>query len=55
MTFFEEGAAELGAELAKVMAALEAANVPGGAGVAVHHLGSWEKLVSMAAGKEVKQ
>lgn len=55
VTFFEEGAAELDAELAKVMAALEAANVHGGAGVAVHHLGSWEKLVSMAGGKEVKQ
>lgn len=45
VTFFEEGAAKMDAELAKVSAALEAANVPSGAGIAIHHLGSWEKLV----------
>ena len=48
VTFFEEGAAKMDAELAKVAAALDAAKVPSGAGIAVHHLGSWEKL----AGKE---
>lgn len=45
VTFFEEGAAKMDAELAKVTEALEAAKVPSGAGIAVHHLGSWEKLV----------
>lgn len=45
VTFFEEGAKKMDAELAKVAAALEAANVPAGAGIAIHHFGSWEKLV----------
>ena len=45
VTFFEEGAAKMDAELAKVTEALEAAKVPSGAGIAIHHLGSWEKLV----------
>ena len=45
VTYFEEGAMKMDAELAKVVAALEAANVPAGAGIAIHHLGSWEKLV----------
>ena len=45
VTFFEEGAAKMDAELAKVAAALDAAKVPSGAGIAVHHLRSWEKLV----------
>ena len=51
VTFFEEGAAKMDAELAKVTAALEAAKVPAGAGIAIHHLGSWEKLVGKGAGK----
>ncbi len=46
VSFFEEGAAAVDAELAKVTKSLEAARIPGGAGVAIHHLGSWEKLVS---------
>ena len=45
VTFFEEGAAKMDAELAKVAEALDAAKVPAGAGIAIHHLGSWEKLV----------
>ena len=48
VTFFEEGASYMDAELAKVMQALESVNVPAGTGIAVHHFGSWEKL----AGKE---
>ena len=51
VTFFEEGAAKMDAELAKVTAALEAAKVPAGAGIAIHHLGSWEKLVGKGTGK----
>ena len=51
VTFFEEGAEKMDAELAKVAAALEAAKVPGGAGIAIHHLGSWEKLVGKGNGK----
>ncbi len=51
VTFFEEGAAKMDAELAKVTAALEAAKVPSGAGIAIHHLGSWEKLVGKGTGK----
>ena len=51
VTFFEEGAAKMDAELAKVTASLEAAKVPAGAGIAIHHLGSWEKLVGKGAGK----
>ena len=39
------------AELAKVAKALEEAQIPGGAGIAVHHLGGWEKL---AADKTLK-
>lgn len=45
VTYFEEGAEKMDAELAKVTKALEDAKLPGGAGVAIHHLGSWEKLV----------
>ena len=45
VTFFEEGAGKMDAELAKVSKALDAAKVPAGAGIAVHHLGGWEKLV----------
>lgn len=51
VTFFEEGAKAMEAELAKVVSALESANVPAGAGIAVHYLGSWEKLVE----KEIKK
>ena len=45
VTFFEEGAKKMDVELAKVAEALDAAKVPAGAGIAIHHLGSWEKLV----------
>jgi hypothetical protein len=45
VTFFEEGAKKMDAELAKVSEALDAAKVPAGAGIAIHHLGSWEKLI----------
>ncbi len=45
VTYFEEGAKKMDAELAKVTAVLDAAKVPSGAGIAIHHLGSWEKLV----------
>lgn len=45
VTYFEEGAAKMDAELAKVSAALDAEKMPTGAGIAIHHLGSWEKLV----------
>ncbi|MBQ3747647.1 MAG: hypothetical protein II863_09605 [Kiritimatiellae bacterium] len=48
VTFFEEGARKMDAELARVSNALDSAKVPAGAGIAIHHLGSWEKL----AGKE---
>ena len=44
VTFFEEGAQAMEAELAKVVSRLESADVPAGAGIAVHHLGSWEKI-----------
>ncbi len=44
VTYYEEGADKMDAELAKVCGALESANVPGGTGIAIHHLGSWEKL-----------
>jgi hypothetical protein len=44
VTYFEEGAAKMNAELAKVTAALDAAKVPAGAGIAIHHLAGWEKL-----------
>ena len=46
VTYFEEGAAKMNAELAKVTAALDAAKVPAGAGIAIHHLAGWENLVS---------
>lgn len=46
VTYFEEGAAKMDAELAKVAAALDAAKVPAGAGIAIHHLAGWENLVS---------
>ena len=52
VTYFEEGADRMESELAKVVKALVAANVPGGVGIAIHHLGSWEKLVAIGA-KEV--
>lgn len=45
VTYFEEGAAKMDAEIAKVSAALDAEKVPAGAGIAIHHLGGWEKLV----------
>lgn len=45
VTFFEEGSKVMDCELAKVVKALDAAKVPAGAGIAIHHLGSWEKLV----------
>ena len=45
VTYFEEGAAKMDAELAKVAETLDAAKVPAGAGVAIHHFGSWEKLI----------
>ena len=51
VTFFEEGAAKMDAELAKVSAALDAEKVPAGAGIAIHHLGGWEKLVEKENGK----
>ena len=51
MTYFEEGAAKMDAELAKVSAALDAEKVPAGAGIAIHHLGGWEKLVEKEKGK----
>jgi hypothetical protein len=44
VTFFEEGASVMDAELAKVISALGSAEIPAGAGIAVHHLGSWEKI-----------
>ena len=51
VTYFEEGAAKMDAELAKVSAALDAEKVPAGAGIAIHHLGGWEKLVEKEKGK----
>lgn len=45
VTFYEEGAKVMGRELAAVMKKLTAEKIPAGCGVAVHHLGSWEKLV----------
>ena len=45
VTYFEEGARKMDAELAKVAESLDAAKVPAGAGIAIHHLGSWEKLI----------
>lgn len=51
VTYFEEGAAKMDAELAKVSAALDAEKVPAGAGIAIHHLGGWEKLVEKENGK----
>lgn len=51
VTYFEEGAAKMDAELAKVLAALDAEKVPAGAGIAIHHLGGWEKLVEKENGK----
>ena len=51
VTYFEEGAAKMDAELAKVSAALDAAKAPAGAGIAIHHLGGWEKLVGKENGK----
>lgn len=51
VTYFEEGSAKMDAELAKVSAALDTAKVPAGAGIAVHHLGSWEKLVGKESAK----
>ncbi len=44
VTYFEEGADKMDAELEKVRAALKSANIPAGTGIAIHHLGSWEKL-----------
>ena len=32
-------------ELTKVVSTLQKANIPLGAGIAIHHLGSWEKLI----------
>ena len=51
VTYFEEGAKKMDAELAKVTAALDAEKVPAGAGIAIHHLGGWEKLVEKEKGK----
>ena len=51
VTYFEEGAAKMDAELAKVSAALDAEKVPAGDGIAIHHLGGWEKLVEKEKGK----
>ena len=48
VTFFEEGPKVMGSELAAVMKKLVASEIPAGCGVAVHHLGSWEKLVERA-------
>lgn len=45
VTFFEEGASVMDVELAKVVSTLQKANIPLGAGIAIHHLGSWEKLI----------
>ena len=45
VTYFEEGAAKMDSELAKVIEALDAAKVPAGAGIAIHHIGSWERLI----------
>jgi hypothetical protein len=45
VTFFEEGASAMDVELAKVVSTLQKANIPLGAGIAIHHLGSWEKLI----------
>ncbi len=44
VTFFEEGAQAMDVELAKVASQLESKSIPAGAGIAVHHLGSWEKI-----------
>jgi hypothetical protein len=44
VTFFEEGAQAMDVELEKVVSQLESKNIPAGAGIAVHHLGSWEKI-----------
>ena len=44
VSYFEEGKSVLRAELGKVLDALAAHKLPGGFGVAVHHLGSWRKL-----------
>jgi len=51
VTYFEEGAEKMDAELAIVVKALEDAKAPGGAGIAIHHLGCWEKLVGASAKK----
>lgn len=45
VTFFEEGSRYMDVELAKVVSTLQKANIPLGAGIAIHHLGSWEKLI----------
>ncbi|MBQ7190483.1 MAG: hypothetical protein IJR99_13840 [Kiritimatiellae bacterium] len=52
VTYFEEGAEKMNAELTIVERALEEAKIPGGAGIAIHHLESWEKLVEASSKKE---
>lgn len=44
VSYYEEGKAAMTAELGKVKTALAAAALPAGAGVAVHHVGSWMNL-----------
>lgn len=51
VTFFEEGAKRMDGELVKVARALDAAKVPAGAGIAIHHLAGWENLVGKEKAK----
>ena len=51
VTFFEEGASAMDVELAKVVSTLQKAKIPLGAGIAIHHLGSWEKLIKKEKSK----
>ncbi len=44
VSFYEEGKAHLNQELAKVRESLAKEGLPGGFGVAIHHLGSWIDL-----------
>ena len=44
VSFYEEGKAVLDKELGKIKKALVGEMIPGGSGVAVHHVGSWMSL-----------
>lgn len=44
VTYYEEGEEKMEAELAKVSKALARSHLKNGCGVAVHHVGGWEKL-----------